>query len=145
MDPRGSLGFCHQAEGARPKRDRSPVTPEGRRGENGMKANGQLSVALAVIAALGICLPSWLPSGADAGQITFGPSLENVTFTGNGARSVSISISGLTGPGFYTGDALVGAFKFGPTSFTAGPGPDIYPASSSAESFEFTGSDHMTG
>jgi len=110
-----------------------------------MKTNRRLSVALTVIATLGICLPSCLPSGADAGQITFGPSSENVTFTGNGAGSVSISISGLTGPGFYTGDALVGAFKFGPTSFTAGPGPNIYPASSSAESFEFTGSDNMTG
>src|SRR5215471_4302290 len=102
-----------------------------------MKTNRRLSVALTVIAALGICLLS----RADAGQITFGPSSESVTFTGNGAHSVSISISGLTGPGFYTGDALlIGAFKFGPTSFTAGPGPSIYPASSSPESFEFTGS-----
>ena len=106
-----------------------------------MKTNRRLSVALTVIAALGICLLS----RADAGQITFGPSLENVTFTGNGAHSVSISISGLTGPGFYTGDALIGVFKFGPTSFTAGPGPSIYPASSSAESFEFTGSGSLKG
>ena len=110
-----------------------------------MKTNRRLSVALAVIAALGICLPSCLLSGADAGQITFGPSLENVTFTGNGAGSVSISISGLTGPGFYTGDGLIGAFTFGPTLFTAGPGPNIYPASSSAESFEFTGAGSLKG
>jgi len=106
-----------------------------------MKTNRRLSVSLTVIAALGICLLS----RADAGQITFGPSLENVMFTGNGAGSVSISISGLTGPGFYTGDGLIGAFKFGPTSFTAGPGPNIYPASSSAENFEFTGSGSLTG
>jgi len=106
-----------------------------------MKTNKRLSVALTVIAALGICLLS----RADAGQITFGPSLENVMFTGNGAGSVSISISGLTGPGFYTGDALIGVFKFGPASFTAGPGPGIYPASSSAESFEFTGSGSLKG
>src|SRR5215813_1025130 len=106
-----------------------------------MKTNKRLSVALTVIAALGICLLS----RADAGQITFGPSLENVMFTGNGAGSVSISISGLTGPGFYTWDALIGVFKFGPASFTAGPGPSIYPASSSAESFEFTGSGSLKG
>ena len=106
-----------------------------------MKTNRRLSVAFTVIAALAICLFS----GANAGQITFGPSSENVTFTGNGAGSVSISIGGLTGPGFYTGDALLGAFKFGPASFTAGPGPNIYPASSSAESFEFTGAGHLTG
>src|SRR5215471_5846781 len=106
-----------------------------------MKTNKRLSVALTVIAALGICLLS----RADAGQITFGPSLENVMFTGNGAGSVSISISGLTGPGFYTGDALIEAFKFGPASFTAGPGPNIYPASSSAESFEFTGAGSLKG
>ncbi len=110
-----------------------------------MKTNRRLPVALAVITALWICLPPCLPSGADAGQITFGPSLENVTFTGNGAGSVLISISGLTGPGFYTGDALVGAFTFGPVLFTAGPGPNIYPASPGAESFQFTGSDNMMG
>jgi len=111
-----------------------------------MKTNRRLSVALAVIAALGICLPLYLPPGADAGQITFGPSSENVTFTGNGTGSVLISINGLTGPGFYTGDALVGTFALGPVSFTAGPGPNIYPASPSAESFAFTGSsDNMTG
>jgi hypothetical protein len=106
-----------------------------------MKTNRRLSVALTVFAALGICLLS----RADAGQITFGPSLENITFTGNGAHSVSISISGLTGPGFYTGDALLGTFKFGPASFTAGPGPNIYPASSSPESFEFTGVGSLKG
>ena len=110
-----------------------------------MKANRQFPVAVAVIATLAICLPPCLPTGAAAGQITFGPSLENVTFTGDGAGSVLISISGLTGPGFYTGDALVGAFAFGPVSFTAGPGPSIYPASPGAESFQFTGSDNMTG
>jgi hypothetical protein len=110
-----------------------------------MKTNRRLRVALTVVTALVICLPPSLPSGADAGQITFGPSLENVTFTGNGAGSVLVSISGLTGPGFYTGDALVGAFAFGPVSFTAGSGPNIYPASPGAESFQFTGSDNMTG
>ena len=106
-----------------------------------MKTNRRLSVAFTVMAALGICLLS----GADAGQITFGPSMENITFTGNGAHSVSISISGLTGPGFYTGDALLGAFKFGPAAFTAGPGPNIYSASSSGESFEFTGAGSLKG
>jgi len=98
-----------------------------------------------VIAALGISLPAYLPARAVAGQITFGPSLENVTFTGNGTGSVLISISGLTGPGFYAGNLLLGTFAFGPVSFTAGPGPSIYHASSSAESFEFTGSDNMKG
>jgi hypothetical protein len=110
-----------------------------------MKTNRRLRVAFALTVALGICSPLCLPPGADAGQITFGPSSENVTFTGDGAGSVLISISDLTGPAFYTGNALVGAFAFGPVSFTAGPGPSIYPASPGAESFQFTGSDNMTG
>jgi len=110
-----------------------------------MKTNGRLLVALAVIAALGISPPTYLPAEAIAGQITFGPSSENVTFTGNGTGSVLISIGGLTGPGFYVGSPQLGTFAFGPASFTAGPGPSIYLASASAESFEFTGSDNMKG
>src|SRR5215475_12804549 len=110
-----------------------------------MKTNRGLSVVLPVILAFGICLPLSRPAGVDAGQITFGPSLENVTFTGNGTGSVLISISGLTGPGFYVGSPQLGTFAFGPASFTAGPGPSIYLASASAESFEFTGSDNMKG
>jgi len=59
-----------------------------------MKTNRRLPVALAVIAALGISLPAYLPARAVAGQITFGPVLENVTFIGNGTGSVLISITG---------------------------------------------------
>lgn len=110
-----------------------------------MNTNRRLPAALAVIVALGIFLPACLPAGADAGQITFGPSSENVTFTSNGSGSVLISISGLTGPGFYSGSPLLGTFAFGPVSFTAGPGPSIYLASPNAESFEFTGSDDLEG
>ena len=110
-----------------------------------MNTNRWLPVALVVVAALGISPPAYLPAEAIAGQITFGPSVENVTFTGNANGSVLIGISGLTGPGFYTGSPLVGTFAFGPVSFTAGPGPNIYLASSSAESFEFSGSYNLKG
>jgi len=35
--------------------------------------------------------PPLCASGASAAQITFGPSAQSITFTGNGANSVTVS------------------------------------------------------
>jgi hypothetical protein len=105
-----------------------------------------LSGVLAVVAVLGISVLLCLPSGALADQITLGLSAQNITFTGTGAGSVSVSIGSLTGNGFYNGDPL-GSYSFGAMSFLAGPGPNIYPAAANSESFSFTGGDgdHIAG
>ena len=44
-------------------------------------------------------------SGAQAAQITFGPSNQSITFTGNGANSVTVSSPTLTGSAFDTTNA----------------------------------------
>src|SRR5437868_3316668 len=49
-------------------------------------------------------------SGAQAAQITFGPSNQSITFTGNGANSVAVSSPTLTGSAFDTTNAFVGSF-----------------------------------
>jgi PEP-CTERM motif len=62
-------------------------------------------------------------SGAQAAQITFGPSDQSITFTGNGANSVTVSSPTLTGPAFDTTNGAVGSFTllFRVETFTAGP------------------------
>jgi hypothetical protein len=60
-------------------------------------------------------------SGAQAAQITFGPSNQSITFTGNGANSVTVTSPTLTGSAFDTTNGLVGSFTLSPLSFTAGP------------------------
>lgn len=61
-------------------------------------------------------------SGADAAQITFGPSAQNVSFTGTGTGSVNVSIPALSGPASDTVTGGGGNFTFTAVSFTAGPG-----------------------
>jgi hypothetical protein len=60
-------------------------------------------------------------SGALAAQITFGPSDQNITFTGNGANSVTVSSPTITGLAFDTTNAAVGTFSVSVQSYTAGP------------------------
>src|SRR5258708_27872583 len=62
-------------------------------------------------------------AGAQATQITFGPSNQSITFTGNGANSVAVSSPSLTGSAFDTTNGLVGSFTLSALSFTAGPQP----------------------
>jgi hypothetical protein len=82
-----------------------------------------------------------LPFGAHATSITFGSSSTGITFVGNGAGSVSVSTSGLSGNAFFDSDAL-GTYALGATSFTAGPqSAGIFPAGATSESFTFTGGD----
>jgi hypothetical protein len=85
-----------------------------------------------------------LPSPVRADQITLGDSSQSISFTGNGAGSVTVSISALSGNAFFDSDPL-GSYSFGATSFTAGPGSSgLYPAGANAESFSFTSPDGDT-
>ena len=62
----------------------------------------KLLMAIGVVALWG--------SAAQAAQITFGPSNQSITFTGNGANSVSVTSPTLTGSAFDTTNSLVGTF-----------------------------------
>jgi hypothetical protein len=89
---------------------------------------------LAAVSAFGLL---GVPLGADANQITFGPSTSGgITFQGVGGTTVSVTIANPTsGPGFFVGTGgvvgPVGTFTFGPTTpspFTAGPRVgELYP------------------
>jgi hypothetical protein len=82
-----------------------------------------------------------LPFAAHATSITIGSSGSAITFTGNGAGSVGVSTSGLSGNAFFDSDAL-GTYALGATSFTAGPqSSSLFPAGANSESFSFTGGD----
>jgi hypothetical protein len=83
--------------------------------------------------------------GAEAAQITFGPSAQNITFTGNGANSVAVSSPTLTGSAFDTTNAAVGSFSITALSFTAGPqSAGIFNAASNTETFTYTNPDGDT-
>jgi hypothetical protein len=82
---------------------------------------------LAAVSAFGLL---GVPLGADANQITFGPStLGGITFQGVGTTQVQVTIANPTsGPAFFVGSGGVigplGTFTMGattPSPFTAGP------------------------
>jgi PEP-CTERM motif-containing protein len=81
-------------------------------------------------------------SGAQAAQITFGPSSQSITFTGNGANSVTVSSPTLTGSAFDTTNAAVGTFTISPLSFAAGPqSAGLFNAGANTETFTYTNPD----
>jgi hypothetical protein len=95
-------------------------------------------VAVIALAAL------WV-SGAEAAQITFGPSNQNITFTGNGSNSVTISSPTLTGLALDTTNAAVGSFTLSGLSFTAGPQVGgLFNAGANTETFTYTNPDGDT-
>jgi len=97
-----------------------------------------------IMVTVGSLLVLGLSSGAQAAQITFGGSSQAITFTGNGANAVSVSIAGLSGKAFFDADAL-GTYSFGATTFTAGPqSGGLFPAGPNTENFSFTGGDGDT-
>src|SRR6266849_8811232 len=84
-------------------------------------------------------------SAALAAQITFGPSNQSITFTGNGASSVSVSSPTLTGSAFDTTNALVGSFSISALSLTAGPqSGNLFPAGANTETFIYSNPDGDT-
>ncbi len=92
-----------------------------------------------------ITLAALWGSGTEAAQITFGPSNESITFTGNGASSVSISSPTLTGSAYDTANALVGSFSISALSFTAGPqSSNLFPAGANTETFIYSNPDGDT-
>src|SRR3954471_7951989 len=94
---------------------------------------------LASVAAIGVLFMAGSPQ---AGQITFGPSNQSITFTGNGANSVSVSSPTLTGTAFDTTNAAVGTFTISALSFTAGPQiAGLFSAGANPETFTYTNPD----
>jgi hypothetical protein len=80
--------------------------------------------------------------GAHAAQITFGPSDQSITFTGDGANSVTVSSPALSGSAFDTTNASVGSFTISPLSFTAGPqSAGLFNAGANTAIFTYTNPD----
>src|ERR1700680_2776570 len=75
---------------------------------------------LVAVVLLAIGPPLWA-SGALAAQITFGPSAQSITFTGNGANAVTVVSQQLTGLALDTSNVAVGTLSLSPLSFIAGP------------------------
>ena len=93
----------------------------------------------AVVLAIGP--PLWA-SGALAAQITFGPSAQSITFTGNGANSVTVVSQQLTGLALDTSNGAVGTLSLSPLSFIAGPqSGGLFPAGSNIETFTYSNPD----
>src|ERR1700750_1938530 len=89
-----------------------------------------------------IALTALWGSAAQAAQITFGPSSQSITFTGNGANSVSVSSPTLSGSAFDTTNGAVGTFTITPLSFTAGPqSGGLFSAGANTETFTYTNPD----
>ncbi len=84
-------------------------------------------------------------SGAQAGQITFADSAQNITFTGNGAGALSISSPILTGTAHYDADPL-GTYSISAMSFTTGVHTITgnFVPNANSETFTFTGGDGDT-
>jgi len=92
-----------------------------------------------------ITLAALWGTGAEAAQITFGPSSQSITFTGNGASSVSVSSPTLTGLAFDTTNGLVGSFSISALSLTAGPqSSNLFPAGANTETFIYSNPDGDT-
>ena len=84
-------------------------------------------------------------SGAQAAQITFGPSSQSITFTGDGTGSVAVSSPTLTGSAFDATNAFVGSFTLSALSFNAGPqSGGIFSPGSNTETFTYANPDGDT-
>ena len=91
---------------------------------------------------MAIGLAALSASGAQAAQITFGPSSQSITFTGNGANSVSVTSPTLTGQASDTTNGAVGSFTLSALSFTAGPqSAGIFNAGANTETFTYSNPD----
>lgn len=93
-----------------------------------------------------VALAALWASGAEAAQITFGPSIQSITFTGTGADAVMVSSSTLTGFAFDTTNGNLGSFSLsGGFSFTTGPEiAGIFDAAANTETFTYANPDGDT-
>lgn len=92
-----------------------------------------------------IALAALWGAGAEAAQITFGPSIQSITFAGDGANLVTVSSPTLTGSAFDTTNGLVGSFSLSGLSFAAGPQvAGLFNASANTETFTYTNPDGDT-
>lgn len=84
-------------------------------------------------------------SGAQAAQITFANSAQDITFTGNGAGALSISSPVLSGSAFYDADPL-GTYSISAMSFTTGvhTATGNFTPNANTGTFTFTGGDGDT-
>ena len=84
-------------------------------------------------------------TGAEAAQITFGPSNQNITFTGDGSGSVAVSSPTLTGFALDPTNGSVGSFTLSALSFTAGPqSAGLFPIPANTETFTYASPDGDT-
>jgi hypothetical protein len=96
---------------------------------------------LVAVVLLAIGPPLWA-SGALAAQITFGPSAQSITFTGNGANAVTVVSQQLTGLALDTSNGAVGTLSLSPLSFIAGPqSGGLFPPGSNIETFTYSNPD----
>src|SRR5690242_1568861 len=97
-----------------------------------MRTKALMAISLAAV---------WASSlqAAPIPQITFGPSALGITFTGNGANSVTVSSpSPLWGMAFDTTHAQVGSFTIDGLNFLAGPEVNgIYTPAANTETFTY--------
>jgi hypothetical protein len=94
---------------------------------------------LASVATVGVLL---LASSPEAAQITFGPSVESITFARNGADSVFVSSPTLTGLAYDPTNGSIGTFTITPLSFSAGPQVNgIFYAGPNTETFTYSNPD----
>ncbi|TMJ66262.1 MAG: PEP-CTERM sorting domain-containing protein [Alphaproteobacteria bacterium] len=97
------------------------------------------SLLAAVVLAIGP--PLWA-SGALAAQITFGPSAQSITFTGDGANSVTVQSQKLTALALDTINGAVGTVSLSPLSFLAGPqSAGLFPTGFNTETFTYSNPD----
>jgi hypothetical protein len=87
----------------------------------------------------------FVASSPEAAQITFGPSNQDITFTGNGSGSVVVSSPTLTGFAFDPANGSVGSFTLSALSFTAGPQvAGLFAIPANTETFTYTSPDGDT-
>jgi hypothetical protein len=97
---------------------------------------------LASVAALGFL---FVASSPEAAQITFGPSNQSITFTGNSQGSVHVSSPTLTGFALDPANGGVGSFTLSALDFTAGPQvAGLFAIPSNTETFTYNNPDGDT-
>jgi len=111
--------------------------------DGGHSLGERTTVKTKLLVAIGLAA-IWAP-GTEAAQITFGPSNQSITFTGNGANSVGVTSPTLTGLAFDTTNGSVGSFSISALSFTAGPQvAGLFAAGANTETFTYSNPDGDT-